>query len=341
MKRRRRMLLVYLIFLIIFAELFARTYLTVVLQASFWDPATLIYQFYPKLQQLERKKIVRRDDDIDILLLGASVFDNGWGDIGPLLQNTLRRETRKHVNIHNLSVSGRSSLDSYYKYRHLTDKEFDFVLLYHSINEIRANNCPPSVFKDDYSHYLWYRGVNAVHKHPELRFFAFPFALRLGFMTLNDQFHPPEILSINPLAKWIDYGEEIKTTPALVRNFTRIIDLAKQRNDPLLLMTFAYYVPNDYSLETFKQKALDYGGHRSPIEVWGKPENVIKGLDAHNIAIHEIAQKHPNIYFIDMNAIIPKQGKYFGDICHFTRQGSQAFVNAIVPSILKGLQKLK
>jgi hypothetical protein len=53
-------------------------------------------------------------------------------------------------------------------------------------------------------------------------------------------------------------------------NLTAILDLAGQRGDRVLLMTFATYLPADYSLQAFLEKRLDYGLHSAaPIEILG------------------------------------------------------------------------
>ena len=58
--------------------------------------------------------------------------------------------------MHELGVPGHTSLDSYYKYRSLSAARFDLVFIYDGFNEVRANNAPPEVFRDDYSHYGYY-----------------------------------------------------------------------------------------------------------------------------------------------------------------------------------------
>jgi hypothetical protein len=64
------------------------------------------------------------------------------------------------VRVHLAAAGAQTSRDSYLKYRWLSSKRFDLVVLYDGINEACANNCPPNVFRADYSHYAWYRFLN-------------------------------------------------------------------------------------------------------------------------------------------------------------------------------------
>ena len=171
-------------------------------------------------------------------------LDEGWGDIGERLAAGFSEEPGQRARVHNLADPSQTSRDSYYKYLHLADKRFDLVVLYHGINEVRANNAPPDVFREDYSHYHWYREVNRVHARREIDVVAFPLVLShaasrvwemLGLVTYVPKDSPRE--------DWIEHGSEIKTVPSFRHHVESIVDLARDRQEPLVLMTFAFHVP--------------------------------------------------------------------------------------------------
>ena len=97
-------------------------------------------------------------------------------------------------------------------------------------------------------------------------------------------------------------------------------------------MSFAYHVPEDYSQIKFRRKTLDYGRHLVEIEFWGRPEHVVAGIDAHNEVLLKIAKKG-EVYFVDQDKKIPKDGAHFNDICHLTYEGSGVFVRNILRMI--------
>jgi hypothetical protein len=88
---------------------------------------------------------------------------------------------------------------------------------------------------------------------------------------------------------WVRYGRESRSAESFRQNLNAILDLASQRGDRLLLMTFATYVPEDYSREAFKHKQLDYALHRAPIQWWGLPENVLATVAVHNEIVRSVA----------------------------------------------------
>jgi hypothetical protein len=80
-------------------------------------------------------------DTTNILLLG-----------GPVLyfagrQAALREAFGEDARVYNFAQTAHSSLDSLTKYRYALDRgyRFDYVIFYHGINEVRANNVPPRI----------------------------------------------------------------------------------------------------------------------------------------------------------------------------------------------------
>lgn len=121
-------------------------------------------------------------------------------------------------------------------------------------------------------------------------------------------------------------------------NLGAILDLATQRGDRTLLMTFATYVPPEYSLEAFKEERLDYRLHLSAIEIWGTPENVLKAVDAHNEIVRRLAAEYAGVLFVDEARLLAGSARYFNDVCHFTVTGSLQFVQYLLRALLPSLQ---
>jgi hypothetical protein len=95
-------------------------------------------------------------------------------------------------------------------------------------------------------------------------------------------------------------------------------------------MTFAAYVPENYSREAFNKKQLDYDLHRAPIEWWGRPEHVLATVAVHNEIVRDLAAQHKDVSFVDQARLMPGSGRYFNDPCHLTVLGSAKFVENIV-----------
>ena len=101
-------------------------------------------------------------------------------------------------------------------------------------------------------------------------------------------------------------------------------------------MSYAYYIPMNYSLASFKHKNLDYIFQKKSreIEIWGNPKNVSAYLDSSNIIMHQIAITMGESYF-DMNLEIGSTHTYFADICHFSYQGLSKFSTSLAQQIQK------
>jgi len=236
-------------------------------------------------------------------------------------------------------MAAHTSRDSYLKYKWLADKQFDLIVFYHGINEARANNVPPGLFDPQYEHYSWYRYVNAISPDGLSQFVALPYVATYFWLKLSEKLGIVKVVPVhNPRKDWIKYGKKNKTTASFRTNLNAIIEIATSRNEPLLLMTFATYVPIDYSKSRFNALQLDYTRHTKPIEIWGAKEHVNAALSSHNSVIREAAANNPQLLFVDQDQLMPKRREYFNDICHFTVSGSQRFVDHMVGIVLKAVR---
>lgn len=298
--------------------------------------------FYPELVRPLQVAPSRTDSIIDVLLLGGSTMSREFGSVGPALQERLSLATGRRVRVVNLGVPARSSLDTYYRYRSLAPVGFDAVVLYDGFNETRANNAPPEVFRDDYSHYAYYALLHGVLRDGRLRPFALPYSLAYLARRAREREsaargHPLRVPMERIDSTWTAYGSDIRTPGPFRRNVEATLDLAAARGEPAIIMTFAAYFAPGYSEAAFRAHKLDYADHTNAIELWGRPVAVAAALEAHNAEIRAIARVRPGIGFVDMDAAIPHDRLHFNDVCHLTVAGSQRFADALFPKVMEAI----
>ena len=301
----------------------------------------ILYAYYPELRGSgdlpgslrsgNRSLPAQGDGFYDILFLGGSVLHKEWSSVEMELREQLAYRGHRNVRVFNLAMPAHTSRDSFLKYTALRDARFDLVVIYHGINESRANNAPPDVFRQDYSHYSWYENVNTLAPYHGTAIFALPYTMHYLINNIRQIIRKNQYISTYSVPKnWIKYGREPRSAVSFQHNLNAIIALAEKRGDQILLMTFAAYAPENYSRYAFDQKQLDYGLHRSPIEWWGPPEHVLATVAVHNQIVRKIAALHGNVLFVDQAILMSGYARYFDDVCHFTGKGSTKFVENLV-----------
>ena len=159
-------------------ELAARVYWAAV-KGTHGTSADAIWRtFYPETAEsgIDHVSPHREPDEFKVLLLGGSVLYPKYGTIAAHLRSQLEAKLGRNVRVVNFSYPGRTTLDSRFKYEHFADKRFDLVVVYHGINDVFLNNCPPGTFQSDYSHaYRRFGGPRDLKRHPEVGFFALPY----------------------------------------------------------------------------------------------------------------------------------------------------------------------
>lgn len=331
---------------LLLAELLFRAYYVVGYAASFTQPSLMFAGQYVHGPAHEDRAIMPEllsaTNEYKIALLGASVLADRFGMVRAMLREELRTGGMDDVSIVNLSFRGHSSRDARLKQRMLANigLDIDLFVVYHGINEVRANNCPPGLFRRDYSHYQWYELLNIAERHAGVMdITVIPYTVDLLRCRLSQRLRPRRYVPEHvPSDEWIKYGADVKTGPALESNLSTIIERARETGSDVLLMTFAFFVPPDYTFDRYKAGELSYGPRCTdsppcPIEVWGLPDNVVAALEQHNTVIRSLAERHPEVMFIDMQAHIPATGEYFSDICHLTRRGNEAFAGRLAAAI--------
>ncbi len=296
------------------------------------DPSQMIFHYYPGVKALTEVRVDRDDEFVDVLLLGGSVLHANYSSVASRLAAELQSLTPGAVRIHNMAAAAHSLLDSRIKYELVRGKPYDLAIVYHGINDVRANNCPPEVFRADYSHYSWYREVQTIRRHPELRYTVLPFAADHIFGIVKRRLLGDRVIPThNPRRDWVRYGGDLKAAMAFERRLHYIARGLLSAGTPVVLATFAHQIP-----QCPDQPGGPGAGLRNPCyptTILGKPEHVDQGVHAHNAAIAKVAKtlKDERLHFVGMNALLGERPEYFEDACHFTEEGSAAFVSYLRP----------
>jgi hypothetical protein len=333
MKKKVSGIALYVLYLCVLLEVSSRVYWAWAHDVPFGRMADIFYVYYPEAKNVRPSYC--GDEGMDVLLLGASVLESRFSPlIEPLLAEKLSARYNRPICIHNLSRSAHTSLDSYYKFRELSDLSFDLVIAYHGINETRANNAPYSIFRSDYAHYAWYEKINAMVEHREINLLVFPWTLHYAYLEYKSRHNPQQYVPqhVPRNQSWIKMGATIKTKKAFRQNMTAILRLAQRSRSPTVFMPFAYHLPRGYSQERQREGALGYtpATHAMPVEIWGSPESVVNGIKAHNQIIRDIAATEEGVHFVDQENSIAKTGRNFVDICHLSLQGQELWVDNLV-----------
>lgn len=330
---------VFLIILIVFAELLLRLVL-LFYGYPFFRPSDYIYKgFYKELEPIARKEI-RNDDAVkDILILGGSVVSSPWSHLESRLDTILLKNypDGSEFAIYNAAVASHTSLDNRIKYDLLSRQRFDLVIYYEAINENRANNIPLQDFRADYSHIKWYSDSELLQAHPEINVTVIPYLVHKIAKAIKDRLtHQKYISREEVYPEFVQYGDSIKTASSFRKNIGDIVTTATKRGDPLLLLTYASYFPKNVTLTGQKSDTQYFACcyFSSPVTTWGSPTNVKKGIEVHNRVLREIAREN-QVILLPMDTRMPQDSAYFRDVCHFSETGANYFSHALVKFIVK------
>lgn len=261
------------------------------------------------------------DDTLDILLLGGSVLEQ----TAPLWEQAVAEHTGKEVRVYNLAVSAHTSRDSRLKYEYLKGRHFDWVVVYHGINDVRMNYASDEQFKDDYTHCAWYYGMRRRLKEGKV-------TLSTLASTITDNLTDFG----GPTPDRYELGRKLRTPVPFGNNIRAIVDQAIESDSRVMLMTFAWHLPDDYSRESFKAGQLDYGTGQfaMPVEDWGEPAQAVRLLEAHNEQVRQLQTDYSGddrVVTVDQASLLKPNGKRFTDVCHLTPEGCVEFVTGTLP----------
>lgn len=329
------------ILMILLLELTSRLVCLFVFGAPVLEPQKVALHFYPELARAGQYHY--NPDKRNLLVLGGSVVTTEiialrWNkeDVITRFCNLEELMEAERYNVLSLSKAGHNSLDSWYKYKLLKNERFDFVFAYHGINDTRANNVSTEEFDAHYRHIEFYDDLSVFLRHYALiRFSTIPFVANWtihSFNTRNKEYIPKELfmglLNGEP-EPFLNEGAQIKTAPVFERNYENMITMARARNQKFILCTYAWYQPEDYTHERFKNKELDYDQQIFPTELYGIPANVIAGLRGHETVIRKLHERYAGLPFIDLQSEIPPGRGYFQDICHLNPRGCRIMADQI------------
>jgi hypothetical protein len=290
-------------------------------------------------------------DKKNILILGGSVV---YEDTIPFFKNsTLNQvsfcgfkelDTLKY-NVLNLAYPAHTSLDSKYKFELLKAYKFDFVVIYHGINDSRSNNVDSIWFDENYRHMEFYDELYVLHRHSEIKYFVSFYML--DYITLKllkyfgfKHYIPKEFLKFldkqdeEVIDQYFNKGCKYFTIKPFYNNINTIILNAINRNIKPVLFTYAFYQPKEYSLNKFYDSALDYNTNYFPTELYGDPKCIPSNIKEHNNQILKLNEIYgDDIVFQDFNSNLNKDCDNFMDICHLTNFGCHemyaTFIHAI------------
>ncbi|MBU2488696.1 MAG: SGNH/GDSL hydrolase family protein [Proteobacteria bacterium] len=246
-----------------------------------------------------------------VLCLGGSAFFNR--NMATRLKRKLQEQTDAPVEVLGGALRTHNTRSSLIKYALLAKYDFDYVFIYHGINDVAANHVPPEYFRDDYSHFnAWYvRGGLLEHS--------------VIARVLYDRF-----CYETPVRKY--QGSGFASRGTFYRNISLLVDAVRSNGSIPVIMTFAYNLPENYTHEGFLESTVGYFNPEHydawPVELWGDPEYVKQCLDFHNDAIRRIA-RGKNVPFIDVEALMGKDLYWFGDVCHFSEPGTERFLQGL------------
>jgi hypothetical protein len=312
--------------------------------AVFHPRKALFTRYYPELIPIYNQNAHQEDNVKKVLILGGSVVSTNWSQLDKRLDTMLRPHlpAGTQIRVMNAAAPANTSLDNLIKYKALSGYHFDLVIFYEAINETRFNNVPIEFFKKDYTHVEWYRNIQLIVRHPEMNFTVIPYTLHFIYERLKKYFIGPAQLNLEGVPPhYLMHGSRIKTAVPYWQNVQELITTAKSRNQRLLLMSYASFFPEGVNL---RGEAVDndafFGSckEHSNISIWGKADNVQKGIQVHNKQLMDLAMMYKTD-FLDMASLMPRQKKYFCDVCHLSQEyGAQRFAAIVKDHILaKGL----
>ena len=265
-----------------------------------------------------------------VLMLGASVL------YGEEISQGVERAFDGRCRVYNLSQLAHSSLDSLTKLRYVLGRghRFDYVIFYHGINEVRANNAPPNMFSTDYDHYSFYWLTKAVFSDENpvirrlLRSSLFYRSYVLSMHLRETRLFGQRFMHIaRPREDWLHYGSMIRSKEAFESNLRKIIELCDTHGSHLIVPRYAHHpILDDWAA------GRDVGLEDSQMvrftQEWGLPRNVLEGMKAHNEVILSLAD---HFQYVDTSAL--QQYDNFVDPCHFTPEASIKFQRVLIDAL--------
>lgn len=256
----------------------------------------------------------RDPGSIRVLTLGGSVLFNRR--LAEKLAASLEKKLDRPVEVLGAALRVHNTWSSRMKMAFLARHRFDYVVILHGINDLDANNVAPEDFREDYSQLTpWHhRGFLVDHS-------------AIARLVYNRFLYRP------PAPRQPDACLSAKT---FADNMETLVRMARESGARPLLLTFAWVIPRDYTLEGFRKGRAGYVNPERydpcPVEMWGSPAYVEKCLDENNRAVRALAEKE-HVPLLDAEALLGKDPRLFGDLCHPNVRGVDLLVSGITEKI--------
>ena len=287
--------------------------------ASIYDGKTNKQGFVGDVLALKKPAGKRR-----VLLLGGSAaFVN---NITGRLKTSLAKSETADYEVVGAAMPAHTSRSSVLKFSLLAPYRFNYVFIYHGINDLWANNVRRESYKDDYSHInSWYKS-NALLKNCYL--------CRLLYNSTSETVANGGAL---PTAE-TENAARFRADISFRNNLKRLLEDIQESGAEPILLTFASNIAEDYSISAFNEKKLGYADSssvlRTPIELWGSPEYVQEGLKRANNTIRMLGEELA-VPIIDQQSRLSSDISNFQDVCHLSAVGAERFVKNIADYLLK------
>jgi hypothetical protein len=260
----------------------------------------------------------RKSNIIRVLTLGGSAFFNRrMTDRLKKYLAPIAEASGQTLEILGGALRTHTTRSSVLKFEYLQRFQFDFVLIYHGINDLWIN----PAFSDDgdkaYSHIsAWY------DRGPILNNCVI---CRLIYNKLV--FNRPSMKKVEPESE-----DPYPTLKLFEKNVSVLIRNIREAGSIPILMSFAWSIPNTYSEKAFWADEVGYHNpekyDRCAVELWGPVWYVRAGLEKHNDIIRKVAERQ-GILLIDQEQLIGKHLQNFGDVVHLSDEGTAKFVSNI------------
>ncbi len=264
---------------------------------------------------------------VRVLTLGGSVIFNR--DFTRRLKAALESAAGQPVEVLGAGLPSHTSAASVVKMRYLANRDFDYVLIYHGINDLFANNVPREVFRDDYSHLSsWYRRNWLLDHCLTARLI---YNRYIGGLFKEVWEAPgPHRTAMDPV-HYLN-GAGFCSVPCFRSNLERIVAGARSSGAEPVLVTFAWRLPPELTSQNDRRGGPCFNTedvyNYAPVRLWGTIEYVREGLTRHNRVVREVASMY-GVPLLDLAVRLPDERELFGDVCHFSEEGTDRVVAEI------------
>jgi lysophospholipase L1-like esterase len=261
-----------------------------------------------------------------ILTLGGSVMFNRR--MTERLIGSLKMITSTPLEVQGGALRSHTSRDSVIKYKyHFHRYHFDYVLIYEGVNDLWMNHISADKFKSDYSHARpWYRRNIVLNNSLLARYIYNNFLWSRPKCYFEDW---PVLACHN--------GANFRAYETFAKNTRDLVKLIRNDKGVPILMTFAWYIPANYTRQAFLDDKLGYVNpthyDKCPVELWGAVTYVREGIQELNRIIRNIARDE-NVLIIDQDEMLSDNILMFGDPVHPSEKGADIFVRNITDFFL-------